>query len=182
MSDFEKAVDFVLNHEGGLIENPNDPGGITKYGISLRFLREVDPNRLRRYGIFDCVMDETIRILTLDQAKFIYRGEFWEGNNFDQIHSQNLCSYVFDMAVAHGVNQAIKLIQRGLWAIHYTRDYLRADGILGEQTIGELNALGDRFLAVIVAVRGEFYRHVAAIRNEEHVFLDGWLNRCYSVF
>lgn len=181
MSDFDKAVEFVLNHEGGLSENPNDPGGITKFGISMRFLREVDANRLRRYGIFDPVTEETIRILTLDQAKFIYRGEFWEGNNFDQIHSQNLCSYAFDMAVAHGISQAIKLIQRGLWAVYYTRDYVRTDGIMGEQTLEHLNALGDSFLPVIVGIRGEFYRLIVALKPAQEDELDGWLNRCYSV-
>ena len=73
MSDFNVAVDFVLENEGGLSENPKDTGGITNFGISLRFLRELPNENLRRYGIFEPVTEMTVRDLTIDQAKFIYR-------------------------------------------------------------------------------------------------------------
>jgi lysozyme family protein len=37
MSDpFEKALDFVLTAEGDLVDDPPDPGGLTKFGISQR--------------------------------------------------------------------------------------------------------------------------------------------------
>jgi lysozyme family protein len=40
MSDFNQAVKVILQHEGGYVDNPNDPGGATNYGISLRFLAD----------------------------------------------------------------------------------------------------------------------------------------------
>lgn len=52
MSDFDKAFEIVIGHEGGYVNNPKDPGGETKYGISKRTY----PN-------------EDIRGMTLERAK-----------------------------------------------------------------------------------------------------------------
>ena len=182
MSDFDIAVRFVLLNEGELSENPNDSGGITNFGISLRYLREIPGERLRKYGIFEPIDEDTIRHLTVDQVKLIYKEEFWEGNNFDQIESQNLCNYIFDMVVAHGIAPAIRLLQRGICAEALSRNYLRDDGIMGIDTISRINIIGDYLLGTLVGIRGEFYRHVASHRPKDDVNLDRWLNRCYDVF
>lgn len=180
MTKFEKALEFVLAHEGGLSENPSDSGGVTNFGISLRFLREVLPEKLRRYGIFGDVNEETIRHLTPGQAKLIYHEEFWECNRFDEIFPQDLCAYCFDMVVNHGAAQAIKLIQRATWAYHFTRYYIREDGVIGNETLDALNGIGDDLLPVLVGIRAEFFRHLSAIRPKDEHNLDGWLNRAYS--
>lgn len=183
MGDFNKAVDFVLENEKGLSENPNDAGGITNFGISLRFLRELPSENLRRYGIFEITMsDQTIRDLTRDQAKFIYRGEFWEVAPFEKIKSQRVCDYVFDMACNCGVAQSIKIIQRSLWAVFFNRDVVKDDGILGEQTLTRLNFLSDNeILPVLIANRASYYRLLAEIRPKDKENLNGWLNRCYRI-
>ena len=48
MAHFDSCVQYVLRHEGGLSQDKADPGGITNFGISLRFLREVDADTLKR--------------------------------------------------------------------------------------------------------------------------------------
>lgn len=181
MSYFEPAVEFVLRHEGGLSENPHDSGGITNGGISLRFLREVKEESLRRYGIFIPVTEQTIRDLTLDQIRLIYKGEFWEGNYFEEIESQTLCDYMFDMVIHHGLGTAIKLIQRATWAATFTRNYIKDDGIIGPKTVGALNLFGEELLPIMVAMRADFCRVIVANRPKDEVFLDGWLNRCYDL-
>lgn len=55
MSDFDKAFEIVVGHEGGYTDHPSDPGGETKFGISKRSY----PN-------------ENIKGLTLERAKQIY--------------------------------------------------------------------------------------------------------------
>lgn len=180
MCEFEKAVEFVLAHEGGLSENVNDSGGTTNFGISARFLREVKDERLRKYGIFTQVNEDTIRLLTIEQAKLIYKGEFWDGNHFDEIYSQCVCNYLFDMAVNIGNVQAVKILQRGCIAATFTRGCLSADGLMGENTIGLVNSLGEKLLPVLVAIRAEFYRNLVANRPKDEIFLDGWLNRTYA--
>lgn len=179
MASFETAIDYVLYNEGGLSENPNDIGGITNFGISLRFLREIDDERLRKYGIFEAVNEQTIRHLTSDQAKLIYKGEFWEGNGFENINSQNICDYIFDMAVNFGISQAIRLVQRSCWACAFTRRYLRDDGIMGRITTDVVNSIDDQLLPVLISTRADLYRSIVLVKPKDQIFLDGWLKRCY---
>ena len=181
MSQFEAAVDYVLRREGELSENPNDTGGITNYGISLRFVREIASERLRRYGIFEPVTEQTIRDLTIDQAKFIYRGEFWDEAPFQDIEDQALCNYLFDMCINLGVHQGVKLAQRAICAASLDRKLLKSDGILGERTIGYLNSYGNSLLSLLVSNRAAFYRLIAEMYPKQKTNLDGWLNRAYNV-
>lgn len=182
MSDFNAAVDFVLENEGGLAQNPNDAGGITNFGVSLRFLREVIPENLRRYGIFDPVTDTTIRDLTLDQAKFIYRGEFWDHAPFEKIKNQRVCNYIFDMAINMGIADGVKIVQRSLWAVFFNQGIVKDDGALGEQTLIRLNFFEhDEILPVLVASRASFYRLLVEIRPKDKENLNGWLKRCYRI-
>lgn len=181
MASFETAVEFVLANEGGLSESRSDSGGITNFGISLRFLREVKEENLRKYGIFGAVNENTIRHLTKDQAKLIYRGEFWEGNNFEEIHFQNLCNYIFDMSINHGIFQAIKFVQSAVCAATFVRGFLRIDGIIGSKTLDAINFLGDNLLPILVGLRADFYRDMVVNRPKDEVNLNGWLDRCYSV-
>jgi len=183
MALFDDAVEYVLAREKGLEEgNVSDSGGMTNYGISLRFLRTLSSESLRRYGIFEPVNEQTIRDLTIDQAKFIYRGEFWEKTVFDKIKSQQVCNYVFDMCVNLGMTEAIKLVQRAFWAISFTRKFIKDDGILGDETLRLINLImPDKLLPVIVANRASFYLLLAEIHPKDRENLDGWLERCYRV-
>ena len=59
--NFDIAFSRLIDSEGGLTDNPKDPGGLTKFGISQRSYPDID-----------------IRNLTLDQAKAIYLRDFWD--------------------------------------------------------------------------------------------------------
>jgi lysozyme family protein len=94
MMDFDTAFKRLIGHEGGLTEHPNDPGGLTNYGISQRSYPNVD-----------------IRNLTVNQAKDIYQRDFWDviGNAHPAIKFQ-----VFDFAVNSGINTAIRKLQAAI--------------------------------------------------------------------
>lgn len=181
MANFESAVSYVLGNEGGLEENKDgsDPGGISNFGISLRFLREVPIENLKRYSLFDPVSDKDIRELTIDQARLIYRGEFWEAAPFEKLQNQILCNYIFDMCVNHGIAQGIKLTQRGVWAAQRKRDFIKDDGILGKFTIQAINQASFMLLPAMIAQRDGYYRRLVALNPTWKEDLDGWLNRCY---
>lgn len=91
---FDQAFDRLIGHEGGYVNNPADPGGETNWGISKRSYPDVD-----------------IRNLTRDQAKEIYRRDFW-----DRIHGVSLppgvAFQVFDFAVNSGISTAIRYLQK----------------------------------------------------------------------
>ena len=179
MADFEDAVDYVLKNEGGLVNNPQDPGGINNFGISLRFLRSVDVVALKKYGIFEPINADTVRDLVRDQAKLIYKHEYWERARFEEISNQIVCNYIFDMCVNVGLVTGIKIVQRALCAKNLDQYCVRDDGILGNMTLAALNAEKFNILPAIVAVRAEYYRHLVDVNPRNKEFLNGWLNRCY---
>ena len=90
MSDFELARPTVLRHEGGYVNNPNDPGGATKYGISLRWLKG---QGLLGDVTHDMVVDiKDIQALTVDQAAGFYRVQWWDKYGFGRILDQSVAT------------------------------------------------------------------------------------------
>lgn len=181
------AIEFVLSNEGGFVDNANDPGGATNFGISLRFLREIPVERMRKYGIFKVgngLQVDDIRNLTRDQAILIYEGEFWDQAPFAQLEEPLFCSYVFDMCVNHGIAQGIKILQRAIWAVYEKREYagITDDGILGTDTLHQCDVIsGSDLRTALVAERAGYMRLLAAINPKDKEFLNGWLDRCYRI-
>ena len=100
--DFEKALKFVLKWEGRYSNDPNDPGGETKYGISKRSYPELDISKL-----------------TLKQAKEIYYKNYWLKTGCDELpYPFNII--VFDTAVNMGRRRATELLN----TYNDWRDYL----------------------------------------------------------
>jgi lysozyme family protein len=91
---FDEAFDRLLGHEGGYVNDPNDPGGETSWGISKRSYPNVD-----------------IKNLTRDGAKAIYLRDFWEplGNADGAIKFQ-----VFDFAVNGGLSTGLRKLQAAI--------------------------------------------------------------------
>lgn len=94
---FDVAIERTLSHEGGYVDNPRDPGGETQWGISKRSYPNVD-----------------IKNLTRDDAKKIYFDDFWTpcGQSLDD----GVQFQVFDAAVNHGIQTAIRMLQRAVGA------------------------------------------------------------------
>ena len=89
--DFDTAFTRLIDSEGGYANDPQDPGGETKFGISKR-----------------SYPDEDIANLTLDGAKAIYLRDFWIplGDAHPAIKFQ-----CFDFAVNSGIGTAIRKLQ-----------------------------------------------------------------------
>lgn len=90
MTDINKArisFGFVLDHEGGYSNDPTDPGGETKYGISKRAHPNLD-----------------IKNLTPEQALDIYLKEYWEPIGGDNLPIP-YCVAAMDSAINHGVER-----------------------------------------------------------------------------
>lgn len=181
MAQFEPCVTYVLNHEGELSKDDADPGGITNKGISLRFLREVHPDTLKRLGIFGDVTAQTIIDLTIDQVKGLYYSEFWNHAPFDKIMNGIIAKYIFDMSVHHGLAEAAKLTQRACCAAQKVRDFVKDDGIFGSQTLQAVNHASFMLIPSLIATRAGYLRQLVAVNPKLDVFLEGWLTRCFDV-
>ncbi len=89
--NFEKSVAFVLRREGGYVNDPNDPGGETKYGISKRSYPDID-----------------IKALTEKQAKGIYRRDYWDRAGCSVL-VWPMCLVHFDACVNLGISRATEI-------------------------------------------------------------------------
>jgi lysozyme family protein len=138
-------------HEGGYVNDPRDPGGETKFGISKRqYPAEDIPN------------------LTLERAKSIYLRDYWTPIKGDQLpHELALC--LFDMAVNSGVAQAVRTLQRAI--------DVPVDGILGPGTLGKALALPAQI--VVTYFQAERVLFMSKL-PEFPTFGRGWTRRVIS--
>ena len=153
--DFRTAVEHVLEFEGGLVDHPKDPGGITKYGISFR--------------AYPHLGEQGIRNLSKSQARDIYRKDYWEASYCDEL-PEGLRLMQFDCAVNQGVSYAIKALQ--------TSVSVRADGVVGPITLKAI-----RNANVHQAVhRYSMNRFLRYQRNRNwNTFGEGWMSRLLKV-
>ena len=107
--DFNAAFTALIGNEGGYVNDPRDPGGETKYGISKR-----------------AYPGEDIAGMTLERAKEIYLRDYWGPAGCDAVPDQ-IKFVLFDTAVNSGVKTAIKMLQA---AVAETQD-----GVLGPKTL-----------------------------------------------
>ena len=178
---FDLAHAFTAKWEGGLTDHPADPGGITKYGVSLRFLQAegLDPDNDGKIDALD------VRGLTKEQTAEIFYTHFWiKGKCAALPRFMGLAHY--DGAVNMGIGQASKQVQSAcntLGSLHIPGfTPLKEDGCIGPLTLAAVCQLGavelDYIAAqLIVRLRQAFYRRLAEQRPELQVFLQGWLNR-----
>ena len=126
MKSVQELAAEIVTREGGFVNDPDDPGGATKYGVTL--------NTLRRLGI-DITRDASIdvadvRALTTVQATDIYVEHYFRRTGVGAL-PEVLQASVFDMYVNAGSN-AVKVLQRLLTSMGFPCD---ADGQIGPQTI-----------------------------------------------
>jgi lysozyme family protein len=118
----------IVAREGGFVNDPDDPGGATKYGVTIHTLRDIPWGDLDGDGDID-VMD--VRALTQEHAITIFEERYFRGPRIDEL-PEALHGTVFDMYVNAGAN-AVRILQRMLNALGHR---VIVDGALGPQTIG----------------------------------------------
>jgi lysozyme family protein len=169
MAKFDTAIPHTLAWEGGYVNHKADPGGETNHGITDRLDGKVD-------GLVDIdgdgEGDVSIKGLTEDQAKQVYKEKFWNKMRGDEIHSQHIAAILFDGYVNMG-SRAIKIMQRLL--------LLTDDGLVGDNTLRAINHANEVLLYTSYkAAREIFYRKLVEQKPELGVFLKGWMNRLNS--
>lgn len=194
MADFELAVAKTIKNEGGdkYTETEGDRGGATKYGISLRFLGSLFKSGVIHdiglTGISPAFLPtkETIKNLTLCQAKFIYERFFWDANRYGEINDQAIAEKVFDMAVLMGAPTANKIFQQNvnfLSTLFSDVDGIKVDGIIGDKTLKLFNEISTSYYTKNHCLTDLLTRNFISICNKDKSqskFLLGWLNRVMS--
>lgn len=168
MTKFDLAIRKTLDHEGGFVDHPNDPGGATNFGISLKWYRSaIDPN---------ATVDD-IKTMSLDEAKTLYRDHFWI-DHYDRIFSDKVAGKIFDMHVNMGKKQAHLIAQRAAQACGAG---IEDDGAMGQLTVAAINGIDEEpMMAALRATQAAFYRDLASRRPQFQSFIKGWLRRAYA--
>lgn len=169
MVDFNKVCsDVTLWFEGGLVDDPDDPGGLTNFGIT-------------QSTVDDLKLGYDVRNLTVAQAVEFYEVWFWEYYSCDLLIDQVVAAKVFDMLV-NITDEAVLMVQSAL-NILYDSPVVVVDGRLGPITAKYINhiesSLMQRFLLLVKRNQRAFYLEQATKRPVDEKFLKGWLRRAY---
>lgn len=153
---FDAALALVFAHEGKFVDDPADPGGATKYGITRGTLAAW---RRRPVTVAE------VRALTRAEARKIYRARYWDAIKADAMPPA-VALMVFDFAVNAGVSRAVETLQRITGA--------KVDGRVGPQTLASLEGRYIRLL--LTAYAAARMAHYTALPTW-HRFGTGWARR-----
>lgn len=159
--NFDKALELVLKHEGGYVNDSRDPGGATNFGVT----KKVYETYLGR----ECTIQE-VKDMPLEAVAEIYKRKYWDKIRGDDLPN-GLDWCIFDFAVNAGVSRAARTLQTFLSTA--------IDGIIGSGTLEAIENYPTSVKGVIevyTAQRSTFYR---TLRTYE-TFGKGWDKRCYD--
>jgi lysozyme family protein len=111
------ALRSLLKHEGGFVNNPHDPGGMTNLGVTQKVWEE---------WLGHPVTEKDMRALTAEVVAPMYKRKYWDKIAGDELPS-GVDMVVFDCAVNSGPGRAAKMLQKVLGVTE--------DGVIGNQTI-----------------------------------------------
>ncbi len=151
ITTFDRAVRFVLQQEGGLVDDPHDPGGLTNFGIALAEHPHMTADQ--------------IRSMTADEAIAIYHADYWVPIQGDSL-PLGIDFAALDCAVNQGVRGAIQMMQQA--------GGVTVDGVLGPETLGALRQIdATDLLAKFTALRIERY----SVQADWRRYARGWTHR-----
>ena len=158
VTSFEKALKEVFKHEGGYVNDPDDPGGETKYGISKR-----------------AFPDEDIKALTKKDAAKLYYDKYWVPSKVVMLPN-DLWSIYFDMAVNMGTRRAATILQKA--CNHKNRVKIKVDGRMGKNTARSAKILEPERLR---SFRVKYYADLVARKPVLEKYWFGWYRRALAV-
>lgn len=170
---FDWAIEFIIkNFEGGFVDDPDDRGGTTKYGISLSFLKAHQLD-LTDDGIVD---EEDIKQLTFEKAKEIYYKYFWLKIKGDELvkFDKWIALFILDTQINTGLGG--KILQR---AINSTlgKRVLVIDNIIGFHTLSIIRKCDTFLLRMYLLMHRVKYYIIITIRRPKNLkYLRGWIN------
>ena len=154
--NFDKCLKMLLHHEGGFVNHPRDPGGMTNLGVT----RTVYEKWVGRK-----VSEQEMKDLKTEDVAPLYKQKYWDRCKCDELPS-GLDWSVFDWAVNSGVSRSSKAIQQ---IVKVTED-----GVIGPVTIKKILEHDPNDIIMSFAdIRADFYIGLSTFDT----FGKGWLNR-----
>ena len=160
---WQEAIDYILDNEGSSLSNdPDDTGGMSKFGISQKSYPHLD-----------------IVHLTLDQAKEIYFRDFWFPSQAYNIDNQQVAIKYFDIAINAGLSHAVNALQD---VVNFFRpSSLVADKKIGPRTIDAVNQCRGNVLQALCGYQWMMYYMIVSAHPHLAKFSHGWSLRAFRV-
>ena len=157
---FEEALEHVLKHEGGFVNHPQDPGGMTNLGVTKKVWDE---------WIGRESSEDEMRNLKPEDVSNLYKKLYWDRVKGDDLPSGvNYC--VFDASVNSGTGRAAKWLQEAVGAV--------PDGAIGAKTLAKVAAHdADSLVNAYCDVRLNFLKSLKTFDT----FGKGWSRRVEGV-
>ncbi len=166
MTDFPKALAYVLRNEGGFIDDPDDPGGATNCGITLAALS----HWLGR----PATVAELIS-LSDSEVSLLYFTGYWKPLGCHSLLSEAVATALFDVGVLFGLHAAVVCAQR---AAVDCGAKLTIDGHNGFRTNEALNGVDPKnFIEKFVLQLRARITDIVAKRPSSAKYQDGWEDR-----
>lgn len=154
--NFEQCLEMLLHHEGGFVNHPKDPGGMTNLGVT----RAVYEQWMGRH-----VSEDEMRALTPEDVAPVYKQNYWDKVRGDDLPA-GLDWVAFDWAVNSGAGRPAKAIQRCVGA--------KQDGAIGPKTLAMVaNHEPEFIIAYVSDQRQKFYENLKTFET----FGRGWTRR-----
>lgn len=128
MANFDIAYKKLVKHEGGYVNDPKDNGGETYKGISRKFHPDstlwvyIDEYKRKNIPLKNLENDDSVQKI----VKAIYKNDYWDVFDFDDMEYQSIAEEIFDDAVNRGVKSACILASTllGMSAVNKPTDEL----------------------------------------------------------
>lgn len=133
--NFDAALKAVLHHEGGFVNHPRDPGGMTNLGVTKKVWGEWVKRE---------VGESEMRDLTPEKVAPLYKKMYWDRARCDEL-PEGVDYIVFDTAVNSGVGRAVRFLQACVGADQ--------DGVIGPKTLAAVQAADPKVLVEDYAKR-----------------------------
>lgn len=181
MDHFKAALADVLKHEGGYVDHKNDLGGATKYGISLRFLKQLpelagDVNGDGHIGADD------IQQLSQGDAAAFYHEYFWYHYRLDEVLDESLAIKLMNLFVNMRGKTAALIVQRALNdLLQPAQKGVVEDGVLGSKSFAAMHALDASELLVCIKYQAwKVYQAIVEQTPHQAAFINGWRRRAFA--
>jgi lysozyme family protein len=162
-ANFETCLALMLAHEGGFVNHPQDPGGMTNLGVTKRVWEEWTGHE---------VDEKQMRALTPELVAPLYKRKYWDAVRADDVLVDGVDYCVFDVAVNSGPGRAIKFLQSCVG--------VTADGGFGPATMAAVTKAQEdpaRLIEMYCARRLEFLQSLKTFET----FGKGWSRRVQEV-
>ena len=179
MRSVRQLAEEIVAREGGFVNDPDDPGGATNFGVTIHTMRRLGLD-LDGNGIIDTA---DLRALTRERAVDIFIAQYYHRTGIAHL-PEVLRPSVFDMQVNAGAN-AVRILQTLLREMGHAVD---VDGVIGPQTGAAAQAAAsaapDHIADAYGIARRNYYLRLADARPASRKFArtrsgakGGWIRR-----